>query len=389
MTDIKTTLKNKRAHFIGDRVALSQCVLLALTGVLVHLLTMNPVPSSTLNALIWLAVLGSIASWVFIEVFKVRLFFECHWLVTFLLLSCFWLPVTVLIGYLVDTHLHGFGNTLFVSMVIMMNYAAGYILGRLFHSIRSKMETKKAIAAAIWLIIVLVLVAVLAGVVLGNIHVIVSGVGISLSFVFAYMMLRALFDEGGMDVVEDPPNKLFMVCLRNSLFLTLLFWVIVLTLFPVVPGGGGGKNKRGKSSSGFRSSRRSRSRNRYYGGRRVLLPPKEQQVLHVRTYNGYPDTVSDEQILQEIMEGEWAEHKLAGYHGPSPIATKNYIWHPPTWVRAGKTSDPSIGNYELQFDEQTLKAMPEEQRAQLLRHLNGELKAIIEEQGKNDENARA
>ena len=188
---------------------------------------------------------------------------------------------------------------------------------------------------------------ILLGLLVNSVHIIVSGIGITLSAIFSYLMFHVLYDVKGMDVIEDPPNKVFLVCLRNSMILTAIFWVIFLVLFPIVPGGGG-DSKRSRSSSS-RSSSRSSSSSRRRRGHVRFRRPIDQQILHVRTYEGYPNAVSDEMIKKTIVEAEWAE---IGMHDPKE-------WVYPAWVYPTKDSkEPYIWNRPIEIYNGKGKKLP-------------------------------
>ncbi|MBN2151810.1 MAG: hypothetical protein JW839_10210 [Candidatus Lokiarchaeota archaeon] len=289
-------IKDKRSYFVGDRVALSQVLLLCLTGLSTCWIQGSPpdLQSKWMTALAILSVLMAIAVPMTLSIWGVEFSFELHWLWSALACAAFWLPLTTWIGLLIDGSLHGTGNCLLVSTFVAVDYAIGYALARAFRAARNRMPggAAKAIGAA-----TLVTVAagcIVAGIVIPTIHLIVAGIGIALSALFAYYMLHALFDEQGVDVVEDTPNRLIIICLRNSIIMTAIFWFFVELLLPFVPAAGGGGKKKSRSSGRSRGSSRRQTRYRSSYRRR----------------GSYPDAFVSGAVNPERVEMEWARYGL-------------------------------------------------------------------------------
>jgi hypothetical protein len=89
---------------------------------------------------------------------------------------------------------------------------------------------------------------------INTIHFILCAFGVPASCLLNYYMLYALHDEKGMNVLQDPPNKCFYVCMRNTVVLMLIFWVVLLAVFPPIAGGGGEGGSSGDGSGDSPSS---------------------------------------------------------------------------------------------------------------------------------------
>nr|MDO8088553.1 hypothetical protein [Candidatus Sigynarchaeum springense] len=289
-------IKDRRAYFVGDRVALSQTVLLCLTGLFTYWIqgSSPAIQSRWMTALGIITFFTAVAAPAFLGTFGLEFSFELHWLWSFLVCAAFWLPLTTWIGLLIDGVLYTEGNCLLVSIFVAVDYAIGYTIARMFRVARNHVQEKiEKVIAAITLASIATGCTVV-GLVISMIHLVVAGIGITLSALFAYYMLHALYDEQGMDVIEDPPNRLIIICLRNSIILTGIFWFLVELLLPFVPAGGGGKSK---SSSSSRGSGGSSRKHVHYRSR-------------YRRRGSYPAAIISGIVNPERVEMEWARYGL-------------------------------------------------------------------------------
>jgi hypothetical protein len=226
--------------------------------------------------------------------FGLEFSFELHWFWSVLVCAAFWLPLTTWIGLLIDGSLYGKGNCLLVSIFVAADYVTGYIIARAFRVARKRLPEGQGKAIAAITLVIIASGCIVAGIVIAMVHLIVAGIGVTLSAVFAYYMLHALFDEQGLDVIEDPPNRLIIICLRNSIIMTLIFWFLVELLLPFVPaaGGGGKSNSRSSGKSGGSSRAHVHYRSRY------------------RRRGSYPAAIVSDVVNPERVEMEWARYDL-------------------------------------------------------------------------------
>jgi hypothetical protein len=292
----RETIKDKRSYFVGDRVVLSQTLLLCLTGLFTYWIQgLSPdVQSKWTTALNVLSIITIIAVPMFLILFGLEFSFELHWSWSFLACAAFWLPLTTWIGLLIDGSLYGKGNCMLVSIFIAADYAIGYVIARIFRVARKRLPEGQGKAMAAITLVIISSACVVVGIVIARVHLIVAGVGITLSALFAYYMLQALFDEQGVDVIEDPPNRLYIICLRNSIIMTLIFWFLVELLLPFVPAAGGGGKSKSRSSS--KSGGSSRTHVHYRS--------------HYRRRGSYPAVVVSDVVNPERVEMEWARYGL-------------------------------------------------------------------------------
>ncbi|MEX2680642.1 MAG: hypothetical protein Q6373_003530 [Candidatus Sigynarchaeota archaeon] len=289
-------IKDKRSYFVGDRVALSQTLLLCLTGLFTRWIqdSSPDIQSRWMTALSTITFMTVVAVPIFLSIFGLEFSFELHWLWSVLACSAFWLPLTTWIGLLIDGALHGNGNCMLVSFFVAWDYAIGYALARVFRIARNHVPENVEKAIATVTLATIAAGCIIAGAVISMIHLIVAGIGITFSALLAYYMLYALFDEQGLDVIEDPPNRLIIVCLRNSIILTLIFWFFVELLLPFVPAAGGGGKSRSRSSGGARGSSRAKTSYRSSYRRRGM----------------YPSAIIEGVVNPERVEMEWARYGL-------------------------------------------------------------------------------
>ncbi len=289
-------IKDKRSYFIGDRVVLSQTILLCLTGVFTYWIqALSPdLQSKWTTALNILSIIMAIAIPVLFILFGLEFSYELHWFWSFLPCAVFWLPLTTWIGLLIDGSLYSRGNCLLVSIFVAADYAIGYIIARVFRVARKHLSKRQGKATAVITLVIISVGCIVIGIVISMIHLIVAGIGITLSALFAYYMLHALFDEQGVDVIEDPPNRLFIICLRNSIIMTIIFWFFVELFLPFVPAAGGG----GKSKS--KSSRTSGGSSRPYRRSRPIY----------RRRGSYSEAIISGVVNPERVEMEWSRYGL-------------------------------------------------------------------------------
>nr|MDO8114334.1 hypothetical protein [Candidatus Sigynarchaeota archaeon] len=266
----RVQIKDIRCFFIGDRVVVSQAALLCLTGMLSLAIESLPTAASLIwmNVLLVVSCISVVVIPIILFIFGLDLSFEIHWIAIFGLIAAVWLPGTTYLGALLDGVFSHKGNCILVSLFVAFDYVVGYLIARGFRAARYRKSKEQ------WRpVVVLVLLGILggcivAGMVLNVVHLIVAGVGIVLSALFGYYMLHAMFDEVGIDVIEDPPNRLYLICLRNSVIMTFIFWFIIELFFPFLAGGGGGKKRSGSGGSSRSHSSSGYHHTRYWYHRR-------------------------------------------------------------------------------------------------------------------------
>ncbi len=246
------TLKQKRTVFIADRVAITLSIMLAAIAMLTLGIQIDHSVDRVLSYW-WTALVLPIVGAILLVSMRHLLFFKFHWGVIAVLNSLIWFPLTLIVGLALDKYFVGVGNAYWVSVNLLFAYGLGYVAARWYGIYRHCTKSPKMFAAwMVYLVFLLVvgilvfpvamakLVQVLTGGQINMLHFILCAFGVPASCLLNYYMLYALHDEKGMNVIQDPPNKLFHVCLRNTMVLMLIFWVLLLALIPPLAGGGGG-----------------------------------------------------------------------------------------------------------------------------------------------------
>ncbi len=253
-------LKCKRTLFVADRVATTFSAMLAASaGLTIGIQVDHNVDRVLSNW--WMAIVLPVVGFTLLVSMRRLLFFKFHWGVIALLNGLVWFPPTIIVGLALDKYLVGTGNAFWVSVNLLFAYSLGYVAARWFGIYRHVSKSSKQLFG--WIVYVILLLAIgilvfpglmarvvetLTGGEINLIHFILCAFAVPVSCSLNYYMLYALHDEGGMNVLQDPPNKLFYVCFRNTVVLMLIFWVVLLALFPPLIAGGGGDG--GGQSSG-------------------------------------------------------------------------------------------------------------------------------------------
>ena len=262
---------DKRTYFVGDKAVLSQIIMFAFSGILSLIIELDRMLIiGFLHSMWWICLLISLAAFIVLIVSAKKQYYKYHWRVSFFLFLLTWAPLVTLIGVAMDYHYVGLYNSFLISVFLMIIIGAGYVLAKYLRNRRENITVWKVGC-------IISLAIIICSILLGyavhttgfdeehstrvSIYIIVIGIGIVLSMALYYYMLESLFDPKGMDVIEDPPNELYIKVMRISWILCFISWFLFLVLLPPVAGGGKGK-KGGSSGGGGRSSSRySTSRN--------------------------------------------------------------------------------------------------------------------------------
>ncbi len=315
-----TQLMDKRSYFIGDRVAISQALCLLFSGTITYLIETFSLLDFFINLMWWILFIPII---VIIAMAKKKesLYFNQHWLSSFMGFLLIWSSFTIYLGLLIDWFV-GPGNAFIVSLFMMGMYLVGYFFARFLRMMRHGFSKGVNIGIALLFSTLLITFAIIWGVIVFNhgltaagldafdyeeillnqtcrlgIYILIMGIGIVISLAINYFMLFCLFDPKGLDVEEDPPNELYLKIMIASVVITFISWILLLVLFPpLAGGGGGGKSKSRKSSSSSSSSSTHYHRTYYYS--------------RYRTYQHYGTKNPRGVYPPEVVEKEWEEHDL-------------------------------------------------------------------------------
>nr|MDO8085971.1 hypothetical protein [Candidatus Sigynarchaeum springense] len=301
-------LKQKRTLFVADRVAATFSVMLAGTAGL----TLGIQVAGSVERVLsfwWLALLLPFAGAILLARMRRTLYFKCHWGAIALLNGLIWFPLTIIVGLALDKYVAGVGNAYWVSVNLLFAYGLGYVASRWFGICRHVSKSPaRYLGWAVYLAFLLVVgilvfpvlmarvVEALTGGTINMIHFVLCAFGVPVSFLLNYYMLYALHDEKGMNVLQDPPNKLFYVCLRNTVVLVLIFWVLLLSLVPPIAGGGGNGGGGGSSGDGGGSSGN--------GGSSKAI--KKRATLRAEALRKYGDSHG----LDRLVNDAWSRFNL-------------------------------------------------------------------------------
>ncbi len=268
----KTLLLDRRTYFIGDRVVLSQVLLFLITG-LISLLIEVTETRSFFIPLWWLfCIISPVVGIIYLALKTATplktesLYFDHHWLAIFYGYVAIWCPPTIYLGILLDSIFSGLYNTFWLSLFLSLIYTSGYLLAKFFRLSRHNVSQNGLLIRGIIICSVIVTVtSVWGGIVFSSaapggidffevlscqmcvigIYLIITGIGIVIALALHYYMLYCLYDPEGLDVEEDPPNRLYLRIMIVSLILCFISWILMLILFPPVPAGGKGKRRGG------------------------------------------------------------------------------------------------------------------------------------------------
>ncbi|NHI94709.1 MAG: hypothetical protein EAX96_19620 [Candidatus Lokiarchaeota archaeon] len=320
-------LMDKRSYFIGDRVMISQVLLLLLTGSLTLIIESLNLSWIFINLWWLICLILPLASIIIIGTKKLSLYFKHHWFITFILLFIVWASFTLFFGLLIDDFV-GAKNAFVESLYISAMYAAGYGIARLLRMARHSFSKGVLIGIAVGISSVIIIgTLILGGVILqygltlagvselfssttyskiltsqtcvNGIYIMLSGIGIVISMGIQYFMFYCLFDPKGLDVEEDPPNELYLKMMIGSMVITFIAWILLLLLIPPIAGGGGGSGKSSNSNSNSNKNKRKKSyyRRTYYYSR-------------YGSYATYGKEQAREVFPPDIVDGEWEEYDL-------------------------------------------------------------------------------
>ena len=223
------------------------------------------------------AIIASVAA-IVIYMIRHQLYYESAWWLTALLMLLVWAPLTAYIGVLLDQY-QGYGNALVVALVVALMNLAGYYFARYLRKSRHDRAGRLRKGEVIASVAAILILPALVGIVVFNngldacelggdwtfalakdcqtcvigLYIILFGVGSVVSMGINYFMLYCLYDPKGLDVLENPPEELYLKMMIGSMIATSVAWTLLMLFLPPVAGGGGGGGK--KSGSSSRSSR--------------------------------------------------------------------------------------------------------------------------------------
>lgn len=282
----------KRVYFISNRIVLSQAIFLVCTAIITSILILTDIASSIIPY--WYVYLLIIPIILIIATLIKRKWFHFYknWLLVLVPMGLIWLSFTIYIGVFIDYNL-GIGKTFTISIAILIMYLIGYALARLFRREEFYSRFKKKFKIGkdrfrknlFWLGFAFSLLMITFTFTTGwvlleytlEINVIesiygpdygtflsclpcalsalymFSGILIVVFWILNYLTLSGLLDLDNASVEKDPPSKLIMIFLRNSMIVVIICWILAEFLVPPIFGGGGKGG--GTRSSRVRSSR--------------------------------------------------------------------------------------------------------------------------------------
>ncbi|MHA1149588.1 MAG: hypothetical protein ACTSR8_15240 [Promethearchaeota archaeon] len=293
----------KRVFFVGDRIIagiIFGFILTVLYLMLINVINLLIVAPWFYGVLILIGIICY--SLYFIK--KGEYYYQEHIFLnsSITLVYIVWICATGIVGgfFMVA---YGLEYVLELTIIYILIYLIGYIIARLvFKSWKKKMGYIRIIVL-VFVITMIILTPIIGSISFTLISESASiityffGFGILISFGLNALMLNAFYDKTGIDVLEDPPSKLIIIGLINSMIINFFFWIIMLIFYPI-PGKSKksrSKNSRNKSSYRSKSSYRKisyRRRFRYFG------PPIEREVRPAGYY--WMIALNDEIIKEKV-----------------------------------------------------------------------------------------
>ena len=299
----------ERVIFVGDRVVLGILIGFCLT--LLYITIVNFTSLLIIAPwLSWILILIGLLCFILYRLNKDEYYYQERIYLNsrvFLVQIC-WLCFSGVVGSLFIL-VEGWAHVFVYTIMYMIIYIIGYILARILW-LFWKNTSRNKLSIVLFLIFGVILFTIIFGVMFYmsgqdsiGMFVFIFGFGILISIGLNAFMLEKFYDEDGIDVLEDPPSKLIIIGLINSMIFNFFFWIIMLILFPIA----GGSKK--KSSSNDNNSYLYRST---YGIRRRYRRRYRIRRRYRRRYR--------------IRRRYRRRYRFFGPEVDSPVHSTSYYW---------------------------------------------------------------
>ena len=158
-----------------------------------------------------------------------------------------------------------------ITLIYLIIYIAGYSIARIVWKKWINFKKSVKITLILTIIFSLSILSVTIGTIFlvnGNIRStilsFIIGFGILGSIGLNALMLELFLDKSGNDVLEDPPSKLVIIGIINTLIVSFIVWILMIIFIPIPPV----SKKGGKSAKFSYPKSRSRYRSNFWGYRR-------------------------------------------------------------------------------------------------------------------------
>lgn len=268
----KNQIRN-RVLFVGDRIAFG---IFISCGILIILFTLFTVFEDMMVINPWIFLFLGLDALIFFLFYTItneefyyveRIFINSN----FLFVELVWLNLTLLLS-LSLSYIYGWAHILEITIIYLIIYIAGYILARILWKSWSNLKKKWKIILIVSLILFLLISSGVIGTIFlinGNIRsfviALIYGLGILGSTGLNALMLHLFLDKSGNDVLEDPPSKLVIIGIINTLIVSFVVWFLMIIFIPIPP-----VSKRGSRSVKLSSPKKRSSSRRWwiFGGYR-------------------------------------------------------------------------------------------------------------------------
>lgn len=284
----------KRVTFVGDRIALVMAVSF---GLLIGIFLIFKYINLPIESVGWfylaLVITGGICFIVYVITnekvyYREHIFANSNYILVQTTWFCFSIPVAGLLSIP-----FGWQQITDVTITYLLQYSTGYILARILWT---KWPVLKKNEKTI-IVLLVVFMLIFPSVTIGTLCIInkylyfgvllfIYGIGSLVSMAISAFTLHLFYDKEGLDVIEDPPSKLIIIGIVNTMILNFIIWVILCILVPLIGGGSKKKSSSSSKKSGFLSPKRTRSssyyRRRVYFGRRSYMITGAKYMSHPR-----------------------------------------------------------------------------------------------------------
>jgi len=282
-----------RVVFVGDRIAFG---ILISCGILIIIFSIFYAFQDFMIINPWILLILGVNALVFFLFYIItnEEFYYVEHIFTnsnFIFVEIVWLSVSLLIALSLSVF-YGWQHILEITIIYLVLYIAGYLIARGVWQNWNKLKKSWKIMAILTIIFSLLILSTTFGIyfLLNRIYrlAIISfilGLGTLGSIGLNALMLYLFLDRSGNDVLEDPPSKLVIIGIVNTLIISFIVWVLMILSIPIPP-----VSKKGSRSVKFSYPKSSsRYRRNFWGYRRrryIFFGPiiEEHQKFSVTHY---------------------------------------------------------------------------------------------------------
>ncbi|MFX1529961.1 MAG: hypothetical protein ACFFBC_02500, partial [Promethearchaeota archaeon] len=316
MTLNKNQIRN-RVIFVGDRIAFG--VLISL-GFLILIFSFFFVFEDGLMIHPWVFLFLGLDALMFFLFYVItneefyyveRIFMNSN----FLFVELIWMNFTLLIA-LSLSFIYGWQHILEMTIWYLAIYLTGYIIARIIWKNWEKMAKKwKASLITALILIVLTITISIGTMFLVNQNIrygvisYVVGIGILISIGLNALMLQLFLDKSGNDVLEDPPSKLVIIGIINTLIISFISWFIMVIFIPIIPASKKGRSSKISYPKGASSSHRRRIFVGYRRRRYVFFGPTIEEHHKYSVSHYWDIALTQKELRDPVAQSQVEEAK--------------------------------------------------------------------------------